>query len=315
MQLIRYEAARKALAEAHSVDEVKDIRDKAEAMRAYARQAKDDTLESYASKIKIRAERRAGQMLLDMEKAKGGQPYQATPTTMGVVETLSDLDINYNQSSRWQKIADIPEPEFEKAIEGGGRVTTTAVLRLANDIANKKLKSATPVPVFDGSYDVVVIDPPWPMQKIEREVAPHQTGFDYPTMAEDELADLKLPFGRDAHVFLWTTHKFLPMALRLFEAWGVKYVLTMVWHKPGGFQPFGLPQYNCEFVLYGRRGTPIFTTTKAFPACFNAPRGKHSEKPEEFYDLVRRVTDGHRIDIFNRRPITGFDTWGNEAAS
>ena len=315
MQLIRYEAARKALAEAHSVDEVKDIRDKAEAMRAYARQAKDDTLESYASKIKIRAERRAGQMLLDMEKAKGGQPYQATPTTMGAVATLSDLDINYNQSSRWQKIADIPEPEFEKAIEGGGRVTTTAVLRLANDIANKKLKSATPVPVFDGSYDVVVIDPPWPMQKIEREVAPHQTGFDYPTMAEDELADLKLPFGRDAHVFLWTTHKFLPMALRLFDAWGVKYVLTMVWHKPGGFQPFGLPQYNCEFALYGRRGTPIFTTTKAFPACFNAPRHKHSEKPEEFYDLVRRVTDGHRIDIFNRRLITGFDTWGNEAAS
>ena len=117
----------------------------------------------------------------------------------------------------------------------------------------------------------------------------------------------------DCHLFCWTTHKHLPLAIDLLHTWGFRYVCAMVWHKPGGFQPIGLPQYNCEFVLYARRGSPSFIDTKAFPCCFNAPRKEHSRKPDEFYDVIRRVTQGPRIDVFSRESREGFTTFGNEA--
>lgn len=176
-----------------------------------------------------------------------------------------------------------------------------------------KLKAEAPPPP-KGRYECIVIDPPWEMQKIERDVRPNQVAFEYPTMTESELSEFDVPgmSADDAHLFCWTTHKHLPVALRLLDAWGYRYVCTMVWHKPGGFQPIGLPQYNCEFVLYARKGSPQFIDTKAFPCCFEAPRREHSRKPDEFYDVIRRVTGGHRIDVFSRESREGFDTFGNE---
>ena len=126
--LVRYDEARRALQAAHSVDEVKDIRDKAQAMAAYARQAKDTELVEWATEIKVRAERRAGQMLAEMELPKH-RPAEVSKTT-----TLSDMGISRDQSSRWQKLAAVPEDKFEQAVaaakEVAGEVTTAAMLRL-----------------------------------------------------------------------------------------------------------------------------------------------------------------------------------------
>lgn len=166
---------------------------------------------------------------------------------------------------------------------------------------------------FDGLYDVVVIDPPWPMNKLKRTVRPNQVHMDYATMSLSDIALMEIPAADDCHMWLWTTHKHLNNSMEILKGWGFKYVCLFTWHKPGGFQAFNLPQFNSEFAIYARKGSPKFISTKAFHTCFDAPRRGHSVKPEEFYDVVRRVTDGRRIDIFNRRAIAGFDTWGYEA--
>ncbi|MBK8799429.1 MAG: hypothetical protein IPM07_25410 [Anaerolineales bacterium] len=139
--LVRYEAARTALAEAHKIDEVKDIRDKAEAMAAYARQAKDLELIQWATEIKVRAERRAGQMLADELPAdKGRSNVAKSLISPGSYDTtpgakLSDFGVTKDQSSAWQKLAAMPEEHFETAVsaakEAAGQVTTAFMLREA----------------------------------------------------------------------------------------------------------------------------------------------------------------------------------------
>ena len=253
--------------------------------------------------------RRDGQFAKAVEAVKSADPTIERRVAQGGAAAPARKDVI--------KAAELLEraPDKAKAILAGTAKTSDVVREIKREEIIAKLEDvkAREVKAASGVYDVLVNDPPWDMQKIERDMAPTQVEFDYPTMSEQQLAEMKLPTADDAHVWVWTTHKFLPMALRLLDNWGLKYVCTFVWHKPGGFQPFGLPQYNCEFALYARKGTPQFIDTKAFPTCFQAPRGAHSEKPEAFYDIVRRVTAGRRIDIFNRRQIDGFDLWGNEA--
>jgi N6-adenosine-specific RNA methylase IME4 len=211
------------------------------------------------------------------------------------------------------------EPErFGKLVANMDRIgRVDGFFRQLMNLQQAERIRAAPPPLPSGKYRVIVVDPPWPMERIVRDIDPDRSApLDYPTMTEAEL----VAFGDqvtnvaadDCHAFLWTTQRFLPMGLRLLDAWGFSYVLTMVWHKNGGFQPFGLPQFNCEFVLYARKGAPAFVDTKAFNCCFLALRQGHSVKPDEFYETLVRVTDGPRLDMFARKERPGWTVWGDE---
>jgi hypothetical protein len=147
--LIRYDAARQAIAAAHRVDEAKKIRDKAEAVRTYAKLAGDVEMQNMAAEIRIRAERRAGQLLLDMEKNPGtrgegrprkdGTKIRRSSSASAYPPKLEEIGITKDQSSKWQRLALlVDETTFERALiqarEKNGELTNAALLREIREI-------------------------------------------------------------------------------------------------------------------------------------------------------------------------------------
>jgi N6-adenosine-specific RNA methylase IME4/ParB-like chromosome segregation protein Spo0J len=163
-----------------------------------------------------------------------------------------------------------------------------------------------------GKYRCVVVDPPWPMEKILRETRPNQDAFDYERMSIDDIKRLAIPVNEDGcHVYLWTTQRFLPDAFSVFEAWGVQYECMLTWVKNVGFTPFSF-MYSTEHVLFGRVGNlPLLKKGERLD--FAAKVREHSRKPDAFYALLERVSPGPRIDMFSREDRDGWVSWGREA--
>ena len=129
--------ARLALAAALDMDDILSIRDKAEAVRVYAKTAGEGLVaQNMAAEIKLRAERKAGELLAVMEKNAGGAKPAAPITGPIVVPVkLEEMGINKNQSSRWQREATVSDEVFESHIADCSKqqheLTQAGLLKLA----------------------------------------------------------------------------------------------------------------------------------------------------------------------------------------
>lgn len=133
--LIRYDAMCQAIAECYQVDEIKNIRDKAMAMEAYAKQALNTDSERKAKEIRIRAERKVGLMMSDMGKTapKDRNPEKRVsvhgePIPSEFAQAKESANISDSQAKRWQNLAKVSDGDFEEALNSPAMPSTTSIL-------------------------------------------------------------------------------------------------------------------------------------------------------------------------------------------
>ena len=315
---------------APSLDALKGMVNAASAYQRAFRKVKD--VSDRAGEVQVEADERLHVELSRIGTAKGaaGQAGPGRGKRGAKVEqrfedgpSLAELGVDRKWAAQAHRIASIPRDTRASYIAelkaADKAVTPNAVLAKDRAARKEAVRRHISKAAFssDGPFGAVEIDPPWEVEKIDRDLRPNQAEFAYRTMSEDDIVafwkrEMTSRIEPDCHLFLWTTAKYLPTALKIIEAIGFRYVLTMVWRKAGGFQPLDLPQYNCEFVVYARHGSPLFIDTKNFFCCFEGERRQHSRKPGSFYETIRCVTGGSRIDVFSREPRDGFAQYGDE---
>ena len=307
-QLTNYDAACRAVAEAHRIDEVKDIRDKAVAMVVYAKQAKDGELIAHATAIRKRAERRLGELMEADRQAgnlKHGGPRVAKKP---LVETLADQGVDKNLADRARKAAAMPAERFEEQIakavraavaatEGDAAVIKAVREEQQDEKRNRRAMregelAAKILALPNKRYGVIVADPEWRFEPWSRE-----TGMDraadnhYPTSILDVIKARDVPSiaADDCVLFLWATVPMLPQALEVMAAWGFAYKSSCTWVKDRAGTGYWFRNQH-ELLLLGTRGNvPAPAPGTQWPSAIVAPAGEHSAKPEAFLEMIEML--------------------------
>lgn len=125
-----YENARRALAKCAQMDECQEWAKKAEAMASYARQANDDSLRKMADRIQARAIRRCGELLKQVEPNGGGRPPKTrdgADPSFSRTQAATEAGLSERQRKTALRVANVPEEEFEQAVESDYPPSVTAL--------------------------------------------------------------------------------------------------------------------------------------------------------------------------------------------
>ena len=160
---------------------------------------------------------------------------------------------------------------------------------------------------------IIVADPPWShgdqLPGKKRGAKKH-----YGCMSLSEIMRMPLPpIADDAVLFLWRVSSMVEEAYQVVRAWDFVPKSEIVWNKTteknGENDSIGMGHIvrgSHETCIVARRGKLIKPISKSERTSFRAPRGKHSEKPEEFYRIVERLYPPElfperHVELFARR--------------
>jgi N6-adenosine-specific RNA methylase IME4 len=104
----------------------------------------------------------------------------------------------------------------------------------------------------------------------------------------------------------------LKESFQVIDAWGFEYKTSFVWDKV----KHNMGHYNSvrhEFLLVCTKGSCTPDVQKLFDSVQTIERTKHSEKPEEFRKIIDTIyPNGKRIELFSRKKVDGWESFGNE---
>jgi N6-adenosine-specific RNA methylase IME4 len=344
-----YDAACAALERAKRVDEVKDIKNHADAMKCYARQANNKTLEADAAEIRLRAVRMLGQYM-EAQRAsvgfsKGTRGSKVKGARVDAKPALNEAGIGKSLADQARKLAKLPAGTFESLVDQTRKAVERGVER--NAIKTIELTEARPerakvhekgdaaadleALIASGKkFPVVYTDPPREFRVDSGEGEIRRAERRYDTMSIDEIKALPVAdlAAANCALLMWVALPELPGGLKVIKAWRFEYkTVAIVWLKSnegatvielaGNGLFSGKGDWTCanvEVCLLATKGNPS-RLDNAVHQVVVAPAGEHGRKPEEVRKRIERLFAGPYLELFARGTVEGWTTWAEKAAN
>jgi N6-adenosine-specific RNA methylase IME4 len=331
--LSRYDEACKALAEVKDLSEVKDIADKAAAMKEYARRASDRNLELCAAELRIRAERRLGEGIKSLGLTAGrptrnGFSKNPLPCFETLNEntvpspTLAEMNIDKNLADRARKLASISEGDFEtrlahwaeNAKRSAGRITVR-LLRADHCSKRRGVVDAAIAEPLQASitapkvrYGVILLDPEWLSNSIsEANKCPMLSA----QMRKLESWDARTMSADDSTLLVWANVPSLHVVLSLMSAWGFEYKSHCIWFKQQPETGLLFSEAH-ELLLVGVRGNISILEGPPWSSLIYDPIQRRSGRPEWQYELVESwFPHPPKLALTGPCARPGWDVWAN----
>ncbi len=325
--IAKLSSVRTALEAAKSVDELIDVRDQAAAVVTFAKAARMSVENvNAAMEIKLRTERKAGDLLRAMEKNGGAREGKRGNA---MLPRLDEFGISKMESHRWQTMAAVGDDAFDEFIEQHNESKKELTSKALIQLGKKTIAIASPpTPAENASlptdstvvstlggligqkFGCIYADPPW---QYGNQATRASTDNHYGTMTIEDLCEMPVAAvaADDSHLHLWTTNGFLQDAFRVMDSWGFEYRSCYVWVKP----QMGIGNYwrvSHEFMLLGIRGNAKRFNVRDKMSWGEFPRTKHSAKPEEVRHLIEAVSNGPFLEMFGRSAVSGWTVLGNQ---